>query len=128
MLTALGRTVVLAADLDAALAFYRDVLGFAVLHDAAADGYRYLHVGIPGQDGAGLWIMPATSEADRALVGRQAGDHPFLVVYSDDLDAVRATLAARHIEILNERADADSRSLHFRDALGNVLVAVQLTG
>ncbi|WP_327411702.1 VOC family protein [Streptomyces sp. NBC_01233] len=81
--TALGRTVVLVADAEAAPAFYRDVLGFAVLHDRAADGYRHLHIGLPGPTGqptVGLWLMPAATARERDLIGRQCGGQPMLVL------------------------------------------------
>ncbi|MUL41654.1 hypothetical protein FZ103_10800 [Streptomonospora sp. PA3] len=126
--TGIGRMVVLVDDPDAALAFYRDVLGFDVLFDQAAGGYRYLHVGAPGQPTAGLWLMPATGDTERALVGRQSGDQPLLVLYTDDLDRVRARLAANGVRVWAEREDADHRSLHFADLYGNVLIAAELRG
>ncbi|MEA2269284.1 MAG: hypothetical protein QOF29_1512 [bacterium] len=126
MTTTLGRVVVLVDDQDAALAFYRDALGFETLHDAEAGGLRYLHVGPPG-GGTGVWLLPADGDGDRALVGRQAGDHPFLVLYVDDLDAARERLVRHGVELFNERQDDDSRSLQFRDVAGNVLVAAQLS-
>ncbi|MEE1942697.1 VOC family protein [Streptomyces sp. TRM 70361] len=124
--TALGRLVVLVSDADEALAFYRDVLGFRVLYDGTAGGYRCLHVGVPGQEGTGLWLMPATGERERALVGRQTGGQPLLVLYTGDLAAVAGRLREHGIRIRDEREDADSSSLHFADLYGNVLVAVEL--
>ncbi|PXY28302.1 hypothetical protein BAY60_10630 [Prauserella muralis] len=126
MFSAIGRLVVLVDDADAALAFYRDVLGFRVLHDQTAGGYRYLHVGVPGQESAGLWLMPAVTDQERARVGRQCGDQPLLVLYTDDLDAVAGRLREHGVRVWAERDDADSRSLHFADLHGNVLIAAQL--
>ncbi|SFD15407.1 VOC family protein [Streptomyces aidingensis] len=125
--SSIGRTVVLVDDPEPPLAFYRDVLGFRVLHDRTVDGYRYLHIGLPGPHPAGLWLMPATGEAERALVGRQTGDQPLLVLYTDDLDAVARRLKSHDVPVWNERRDPDSRSLHFRDPLGSTLIAAQLT-
>jgi catechol 2,3-dioxygenase-like lactoylglutathione lyase family enzyme len=110
----LGRVVVRVADQEAALRFYRDVLGFDVLHDSDVDGFRYLHVGVPGQEGTGVWLMP------------DLGGQPHLVLYTDDLDAVRTRLAAEGVEVWGERDDAAGRSLHFRDVAGNVIVAAEL--
>ncbi|NED93743.1 hypothetical protein G1H11_00250 [Phytoactinopolyspora alkaliphila] len=72
MFSALGRTVLLVEDQVEALDFYRDVLGFAVLHDSSADGYRYLHVGVDGQAGTGLWFMPAPGGSADRQAGRRA--------------------------------------------------------
>ncbi|MFD9030171.1 VOC family protein [Streptomyces sp. NPDC059567] len=126
LFSALGRMVVLVADTEAALAFYRDVLGFEVLHDQTADGYRYLHIGLPGRAPAGLWLMPATTDQQRELIGRQCGGQPLLVLYTADLQQTADHLRAHGVRVWDEREEADSRSLHFEDLYGNVIVAAQL--
>jgi predicted enzyme related to lactoylglutathione lyase len=123
----LGRVVVLVEDQEQALSFYRDVLGFETLHDEDVAGFRYLHIGLSGQHTAGIWLMPPSSDEERRLVGRQAGNQPLLVLYTDDLDEVRRQLAAQNVDVWAERADDSSRSLHFRDVAGNVVVAAELT-
>jgi predicted enzyme related to lactoylglutathione lyase len=124
---AVGRVVLLVEDQEEALAFYRDVLGFETLHDERADGVRYLHIGLPGQATVGIWLMAPMADQDRERVGRQAGDHPLLVLYTDDLDDVRRRLVADDVDVWAERSDESSRSLHFRDVAGNVIVAAELS-
>jgi catechol 2,3-dioxygenase-like lactoylglutathione lyase family enzyme len=109
MFRGIGRVVVGVSDQDEALAFYREVLGFKVLHDSDDEGFRYLHVGVPGQDDTGVWLMPGAAEHDR----------PLLVLYTDDLPGVRDTLQRHRVTTW---AVTDT-SLHFRDCCGNVLVA-----
>jgi catechol 2,3-dioxygenase-like lactoylglutathione lyase family enzyme len=125
MLTGIGRTTLLVQDQEKALAWYRTVLGFEVLHDEEAGGDRYLHVGVPGQAGTGLWLMRA-GEGSKAYVGNQTGGEPLLVLYTHDLDAVLAHLDEFGVEVWNLRDDGDSRSLHLRDVAGNVLVVAEL--
>ncbi|MFE1320541.1 VOC family protein [Kitasatospora phosalacinea] len=127
LFSGLGRLVVLSDDPDTTLAFYRDVLGFRVLHDRTVDGYRYLHVGVPGQEGVGLWIMSVVGERERALVGGQCGDQPLLVLYTADLDAVHSHLLSHGVRVWNEREDAGGGSLHLADPHGNVLVVARPT-
>jgi catechol 2,3-dioxygenase-like lactoylglutathione lyase family enzyme len=123
----LGRVVLLVEDQEKALAFYRDVLGFETLHDTDVAGFRYVHIGLRGQATVGLWLMPPLTDEERQLVGRQAGNQPFLVLYTDDLDDVRRQLAAHDVDVWAERADDGGRSLQFRDLAGNVVVAAELT-
>jgi predicted enzyme related to lactoylglutathione lyase/ketosteroid isomerase-like protein len=116
---AIARVVVLVDDQEAALAFYRDVLGFVTLHDEDVGGFRYLHVGLPGQPTTGLWLMPGAP---------QAGDQPHIVLCTSDLDRTRQGLAAHGVEVWAERDDDTGRSLHFLDVAGNVIVAAEIAG
>lgn len=130
MLRGLGRTTLLVHDYEAALGFYRDVLGFAVLHDSTApSGQRFLHIGLPDQRGTplvGLWLLePPAGDAD--LVGRQAGAQPLLVFYTDDCNGAVATLEQRGVEFRGPPvAEGDALFAHFADLYGNVLVLVEL--
>ncbi|MCP3818459.1 VOC family protein [Streptomyces sp. A3M-1-3] len=126
LFSALGRVVVLVHDPDAALAFYRDILGFSVLHDQTPDGYRYLHIGVSGPEGVGLWLMTATTDRERELVGQQCGGQPLLVLYTNDLEPVSKHLREHGVRVWNERKDTGSWSLHFADLYGNVIVVAQL--
>ena len=127
---AIGRTTLLVRDYEDALAFYRDRLGFHVLHDSKSpNGGRYLHIGIAAQEGemaVGLWLMEAKG-ADSILVGRQAGDQPFLVLYTDDCEATIRQMEAAKVEI---RKAPDSREgatfAHVADLYGNEIVIVEL--
>ncbi|WP_158542805.1 VOC family protein [Phytoactinopolyspora halophila] len=125
MFSGLGRMVILVEDQEEALVFYRDVLGCTVLFDQTTDGFRFLHVGVPGQEDVGLWLMPA-GDGERQLVGQQAGERPLLVFYTEDIQLVRERLVSHGVEIWAEREDPGSRSLHFRDLYGNVVIAAQL--
>lgn len=127
MLTGIMRTTVLVDDQETALEWYRTVLGFEVRHDSEVNGFRYLHIGVPGQRDVGLWLMPAAG-ASVQRVGHQTGGEPLLVLATDDLDRVAGHLEAHDVETWDVRDDGDSRSLHLRDVVGNVLVVAQLRG
>ena len=122
--TNVGRIVVLVDDQEAALAFYRDVLGFEVAVDVTTDGHRSLHLTVP--DGTGVWLMPAGTDEEYSHVGRQTAGKPLFVLYTDDLDVVMDRLRQRAVEVWNVRDDPDARSLHLRDHLGNVIIAAEL--
>ena len=131
MLATLGRFTLLVRDYDEALSFYRDVLGFEVLHDSiATDGQRFLHIGMPaqlGSAGLGLWLLTPGSEADRALVGRQAGHQPLLVLYTTNCTATASTLEQRGVKFRRPpRAEGATVFAHFEDLYGNEIVLVEL--
>jgi catechol 2,3-dioxygenase-like lactoylglutathione lyase family enzyme len=129
-LSSLGRTTLLVRSYDDALAFYRDKLGFVVLHDTTGpNGQRYLHIGLPGQPGeppVGLWLLEAVG-VDAALVGCQAGTHPFLVLYTRDCRGTTRALAARGVEIRRQPESADGATFaHVADLYGNAILVVEL--
>lgn len=123
LVNGIGRLTLLVEDLDTAVRWYRTVLGFEVLHDSTVEGFRYLHIGVPGQPVVGLWLLP-TGDTER--VGAQTAGEPLLVLYTDDLDAVIERLVSHDVEHWDVRDDGSSRSLHLRDVVGNVLVVAQL--
>lgn len=134
----LGRVVLLVRDYDEALEFYRAALGAETLYDETTEeGQRFLHVGLPGQQAVhaelspptvGLWFLHATG-ADAGLVGRQAGRHPFMVLYTPHCaTTVERILAAGGGLRQEEREDGGARFAHVADLYGNELVLVQLPG
>ena len=64
-------------DPDAALGFYRDALGLEVRNDVAADGFRWVTVGAPGQDVDIVLSQPhggrSQTEGDALADPRHAG-------------------------------------------------------
>jgi catechol 2,3-dioxygenase-like lactoylglutathione lyase family enzyme len=127
MIKAIGRTVLLVRDYDEALSFYRDILGFQVLFDETTDsGQRLLHAGLPGQPGVGLWFLqPGAEDTDR--IGRQTGQHPCLVLYTEDCRRTAANLGARGVRFKKQPQEgAGAVFAHFEDLYGNDLVLVEL--
>src|SRR6266513_5441855 len=60
-------------DQDAALAFYRDVLGFEVRNDVGYAGMRWITVGPAGQPGTSIvlappFAAPGVTEDERATI------------------------------------------------------------
>lgn len=125
-----GRTILLVRDEDEAAAFYRDAFGFVTLHDSLTpDGQRFLHIGAPDQRSAapvGLWLLRA-GDGDDALVGRQAGGQPLLVLYTDDCRAHCQALETAGVLIRRPAAEAGGAVFaHVLDLYGNEIVLVQL--
>jgi predicted enzyme related to lactoylglutathione lyase len=126
-----GRFTLLVRDYDEALAFYRDVLGFDVLHDSIGEGgQRFLHIGNAAQgglSGLGLWLLKPGSDVDRSLIGRQSGRQPFIVLYTPDCSAAVNALETRGVKIRHApKSDGGAVYAHFEDLYGNEIVMVEL--
>lgn len=126
--TRLGRVVVLVRDYDEAAAFYRDAFGFETLVDQRVDAdRRYLHLGLPGQPGVGVWLLRAEAGAGPERVGRQTGGEPLLVLYTPDCDAFVARFRARGGRVVRAPVDGGgARYAHLLDLYGNEVVVVEV--
>ncbi|TMR14249.1 VOC family protein [Nonomuraea zeae] len=117
-------------DLDEALGFYLDVLGFELRDDAEAEGTRRPSVGPPSQPDVQIFLEapganPGASPADRRAIkdllakGLLGG----LVFLTDDCDATFEHIEAAGAEVLQEPIDrpGGARDCAFFDPSGNLL-------
>lgn len=113
-------------DHEAALAFYRDALGFEVRQDVAMEGARWLTVGPRSQ--AELGVVLQTVGVARPLEDAQAlrellakGSLSGLVLETDDVDATFEAVRVTGAEVLQEPMDQPygTRDCAFRDPSGN---------
>lgn len=127
MFTQIGRMVLLVKDYDEALAFYVGKLEFEKLYDdTVSETLRFVHIGLPGQESVGLWMLKA-GQGERSLVGRQAGSEPLFVFYTEDCRKAYETLRQRGVEFLYEPEENDGDiHVHFKDLYGNQIAMVEL--
>ena len=117
-------------DPDAALAFYRDALGLEVRADVAAEGFRWVTVGSPGQDVDIVLSQPhggrSQADGDALLALVTKGSIQAVIFRADDLDATFERLRLSGAEVLEEPTDQPwgVRDCAFRDPSGN-LVRIQ---
>lgn len=113
-------------DHEAALAFYRDALGFEVRQDVAMEGARWLTVGPKSQPELGIVLAtvgvgrPAEdAQTLRELLAK--GSLSGLVVETDDVDATFEAVRSTGAEVLQEPMDQPygTRDCAFRDPSGN---------
>jgi uncharacterized glyoxalase superfamily protein PhnB len=119
-------------DPDAALAFWRDTLGFEVRNDVGYGGMRWITVGPPGQPGTSILLGPpavdpgVTDEERRTIVEMMAkGTYGWILLATADLDATFARLQAS-AEVVQEPTEQPYgvRDCAVRDPAGN-LVRIQ---
>lgn len=117
-------------DADAALAFYRDGLGFEVRNDVENQGMRWLTIGPPNQPDTSVVLYPPTAdpgiteEEGRMITEMMAkGTFASLLLASDDLDATFEKLQAGNGEVVQEPTDQfwGVRDCAFRDPSGNMI-------
>jgi putative peptidoglycan lipid II flippase len=101
MLQSLAAVTVLVPSYDDGLAFFRDVLGFAVLEDTSlSPNKRWVVVAASPGAGAALVLAVPTDERQRARVGNQTGGRVGFFVHSADFWADYEKLLGRGVNFL----------------------------
>jgi catechol 2,3-dioxygenase-like lactoylglutathione lyase family enzyme len=122
-------------DPEAALAFYRDILGFELRKDVGYNGMRWLTVGPPGQPGTSIVLHPpaadpgVTDDERRTISEMMAkGTYGGIVLATKDLDDTFERLQASGAEIVQEPIDQPYgiRDCAVRDPAGNMVRVEEL--
>ncbi|HEY1885502.1 MAG TPA: VOC family protein [Roseiarcus sp.] len=101
MLQSLAAVTVLVPSYDDGLAFFRDVLGFAVLEDTPlSPSKRWVVVAPPPAAGAALVLAVASDERQRTRVGDQTGGRVGFFLHSGDFWADYERLRMRGVKFL----------------------------
>jgi uncharacterized glyoxalase superfamily protein PhnB len=118
-------------DPEAALAFYRDLLGFEVRNDVGYEGMRWLTVGPAGQPGTSVVlhppaVEPGITDAERRTILELIAKGSYgsaLTLATDDLDGLFKRLVDGGAEVLQEPTDQPYgvRDCAFRDPTGNLI-------
>ena len=116
-------------DPDAALAFYRDALGFEVRNDVGKGGMRWITVGPPGQPTSIVLTPPGadpgiTDDERRTIAEMMAkGTYGAIMLATPDLDKTFAQLEASGAEIMQEPIEQPwgARDCAVRDPAGNMV-------
>ena len=117
-------------DPEAALAFYRDVLGFEVRNDVGYGGLRWITVGPADQPGTSIVLMPpvadpgVTEEERRTIAEMMAkGTYAGILLATSDLDGSFERLQAGGAEIVQEPTEQPYgvRDCAVRDPAGNLI-------
>jgi catechol 2,3-dioxygenase-like lactoylglutathione lyase family enzyme len=120
-------------DPEAALAFYRDTLGFEVRNDVGYQGLRWITVGPPDQPGTAIVLYPPTAtpgltDDERSVIAEMMAKGTFASINlaTRDLDATFERVQATDAEVVQEPTEQPYgiRDCAFRDPAGN-LVRIQ---
>jgi len=117
-------------DPDAALAFYRDTLGFEVRNDVGYRGMRWITVGPADQPDTSIVLYPpaatpgVTDDERRTIAEMMAkGSYASINLAAADLDDTFAKLEASGAEVVQEPIDQPYgvRDCAVRDPAGNLI-------
>ncbi len=120
-------------DPDAALAFYRDTLGFEVRGDVGKGTMRWITIGPVDQPGTSIVLYPPganpgiTDDERRTIAEMMAkGTFATLLLASKDLDGTFERVQSGDAEVVQEPTEQPYgiRDCAFRDPAGN-LVRIQ---
>ena len=122
-------------DPEAAVAFYRDTLGFEVRLDVEYGGLHWITVGPPGQPDTAIVLYPPvatpgiTEDESRTIIEMMAkGTFASINLATKDLDDTFERLQAGDAEIVQEPIDQPYgiRDCAVRDPAGNLIRIQQL--
>jgi len=118
-------------DAEAAIAFYRDVLGFEVRNDVGYQDMRWITVGPVGQPTTNIVLSPPAvdpgiTEEERATIVEMMakGTYGMVVLASDDLDGDFAKITQHDgVEIVEAPTEQPygNRDCSLRDPAGNMI-------
>jgi uncharacterized glyoxalase superfamily protein PhnB len=117
-------------DPDAALAFYRDTLGFEVRNDVGYEGMRWITVGPADHAATSIVLHPPavdpgiTEDERRTIVEMMAkGTYAVINMATKDLDGAFERLQAGNAEIVQEPTEQPYgvRDCAVRDPAGNLI-------
>jgi uncharacterized glyoxalase superfamily protein PhnB len=117
-------------DPEAALAFYRDTLGFELRLDVGYEGMRWLTVGPVGQPGTNIVLHPPgadagiTDEERRTITEMMAkGTFGSVLLATRDLDGTFERLQAGDVDVVQEPTEQPwgVRDCAVRDPAGNMV-------
>ncbi|MCU1623020.1 MAG: hypothetical protein JWL79_1865 [Frankiales bacterium] len=124
-------------DPDAALAFYRDTLGFEVRNDVGYNAMRWITVGPVNQPGTSIVLHPPavdpgiTDDERRTIAEMMAkGTYAIITLATDDLDATFEHLAVSGADVVQEPTEQPYgvRDCAVRDPAGNLIRINELRG
>jgi predicted enzyme related to lactoylglutathione lyase len=117
-------------DPDAAVAFYRDTLGFEVRNDVGYGGMRWITVGPADQPGTSIVLEPPAADPgvtddERRFIDEMMakGTYARILLATKDVDATFERLQASGAEVVQEPTEQPYgvRDCAFRDPAGNLI-------
>lgn len=119
-LRSLALVTVVVPDYDEAIAFFRDILGFALREDTPLQGGKRWVVLSPGAGGADILCARPATDGQRQAVGMQAGGRVAFFLETDNFQRDHRTMRENGVSFIEApREEAYGTVAKFRDPWGN---------
>jgi catechol 2,3-dioxygenase-like lactoylglutathione lyase family enzyme len=127
MIKRIGHVTILVKDQDEAAKFYAEKLGFSRHEDAVfGEGVRWVTVSPKGQKNLELTFVNADSEEKLRALGKQAGDHVFLTVETDNCKRDYENMRAKGVRFYGKPEERPyGTEVVFEDLYGNLFDLIQ---
>jgi catechol 2,3-dioxygenase-like lactoylglutathione lyase family enzyme len=126
----IGHITILVKDIDEALDFYTQKLGFVKRKDTKVwVDMRWVTVSLKEQPDVELTLVLADTDEKEKAVGKQAGDHVLFTLSTDDFDKDYRFMEERGVNFLmRPEEQAWGIEAVFEDLYGNRIDLVQPSG
>lgn len=123
----IGHVTLLVKDFDEALNFYVEKLGFVKRQDTKFWGdMRWVTVSPKDQTDFELTFVLADTKSKQRALGKQAGDHVFMTLETDDCKRDFEVMKAKGVKFYGEpKEQAWGVEVVFEDLYGNLYDLVQ---
>ncbi len=127
MLKKLSSVTLFVRDIQEAVAYYTEKLGFKVQRDQTPpNGYRWVTVAPQKANETAITLVKADTEEKILMVGKQAVHHVFLVLETDHLEKTYAEWKARGVDFKGTpQAAPYGQEVVFADLYGNMFDLVE---
>ncbi len=126
MFTKITHITLFVHDQNEALEFYTKKLGFKIHTDANFEGFRWLTLNLAEQPEFELVLMPATTQEEKDLVGKQGADKPLINLETSNCYRDFQVLSNAGVKFIQEPKDEPwGISACFVDLYGNNIYMCQ---
>lgn len=124
----IGHITILVKDINDALAFYIEKLGFVKREDTMVwfNSIRWATVSPKDQPDIELTFVLADTEEKEMAIGKQAGDHIFMTLQTDDLNRDYTELKNKGVNFVTYPEEREwGTDAIFEDLYGNLFDLVE---
>ena len=127
MIEKIGHITILVKDQDDALKFYTEKLGFKKCQDTTfGEGMRWVTVAPKRQPDLEITFVKADSREKLKSLGKQAGDHVFLTLETDNCHRDYETMKAKGVKFIGEPTKQPyGTEVVFEDLYANLFDLIQ---